>query len=52
MYFLRDHVQCHINIEFVDTNHKLVDIFTKPLSEDRMNFIKHELAMIYGVSLT
>ena len=27
---------------FVDTNNQLADIFTKPLNEERLNFIKHD----------
>ena len=48
-YFLRDHVQNgDISLEFVDAKNQLVDIFTKPLNEEIMNFIKHELGMING----
>ena len=52
-YFLRDHVQNgDILLEFVDTNNQLVNIFTKPLNEERLNFIKHDLGMINGSSLS
>ena len=52
-HFLRDHVQNgDISLEFVDTNNQLIDIFTKPLNEKRLNFIKHDLEMIYGSSLS
>ena len=52
-YFLRDHVQNgDISLDFVDTNNQLVDIFTKPLNEERFNFIKHDLGMIDGSSLS
>ena len=52
-HFLRDYVQNgDISLEFVDTNYQLADIFTKPLNEERLNFIKHELGMIDGSSLS
>ena len=52
-HFLRDHVQnSDISLEFVDTNNQLADIFTKPLNEERLNFIKHDLGMIDGSSLS
>ena len=52
-HFLRDHVQNgYISLEFVDTNNQLVDIFTKPLNEERLNFIKHDLGMIDGSTLS
>ena len=52
-HFLCDHIQNgDISFEFVDTNNQLVDIFTKPLNEERLNFIKHDLEMIYGSSLS
>ena len=52
-HFLRDHVQIgDISLEFVDTNNQLADIFTKPLNEERLNFIKHDLGMIDGSTLS
>ena len=52
-YFLYDHVQnSDISLEFVDINNQLADIFTKPLNEERLNFIKHDLGMIDGSSLS
>ena len=52
-YFLRDHVQNgDISLKFVDTNNQLTDIFTKPLNEQRLNFIKHDLGMIDGSTLS
>ena len=52
-HFLRDHVQSgDISLEFVDTNNQLADIFTKPLNEERLNFIKHDLGMIDGSTLS
>ena len=51
-HFLRDHVQNgDISLEFVYTNNQLTDIFTKPLNEERLNFIKHDLGMIDGSSV-
>ena len=42
-HFIRDYIQKGIlNLKFIDTDHQWADIFTKPLSEDRFNFIlKH-----------
>ena len=52
-HFLRDQVLiCNISLEFVDTNHQLADIFIKPLNEEILNFIKLELGMIDGSSLS
>ena len=52
-HFLRDHVQNgDISLEFVDTNNQLADIFIKPLNEERLNFIKLDLGMIDGSSLS
>ena len=51
-HFLRDHVQnSDISLEFIDINNQLADIFTKPLNDEKLNFIKHELDMIDGSSL-
>ena len=48
-HFLCDHVQISdISLEFLDTNNQPTDILTKPLNEERLNFIKHKLGMIYG----
>ena len=50
---LCDHVQNgDISLEFVDTNNQLADIFTKPLNEERLNFIKYDLGMIDGSTLS
>ena len=52
-HFLRDHVKNgDISLDFVDTNNQLADIFTKPLNEERLNFIKHDLGMFDGSSLS
>ena len=43
----RDHVnKKEIELIFVDTENQLADIFTKPLVEDRFNFIKEKLHII------
>ena len=52
-HFLRDHVQNgDISLEFIDTNNQLADILTKPLNEERLNFIKYDLGMIDGSTLS
>ena len=52
-HFLCDHVQNDdISLEFINTNNQLADIFTKPLNEERLNFIKYNLDMIDGSSLS
>ena len=52
-HFLRDHIQNgDISLEFIDTNNQLVDIFTKPLNKERLNFIKHDIGMIDGSSFS
>ena len=45
--FLRDHVKKEdVVIKFVSIENQLVDIFIKPLSEERFRKIRHELGMI------
>ena len=51
-HFLRDHVQKgDVVLDFIDTTNQLADIFTKPLNEEHMNFIKRELGMLHGNTL-
>ena len=46
-HFIRDHVQKKdIVLSFVDTENQLADILTKPLVEDRFNFLKEKLQII------
>jgi len=43
-HFIRDYVQRGIvDIQFIDTEHQWVDIFTKPLIVERFDFIKKNL---------
>ena len=52
-HFLRDRVQNgDISLEFVNTNNQLADIFTKSLNKERLNFIKYDLGMIDGSTLS
>ncbi|KAK2989895.1 hypothetical protein RJ640_019478 [Escallonia rubra] len=45
-HFFRDHVQkSDIVLDFVDTNHQLADIFTKPLDSKRFTALRRELSM-------
>jgi len=46
-HFIRDHVEKgDVFLEFVPTHTQLADIFTKPLSAEQFNHIRHELGMI------
>jgi len=46
-HFIRDHVQKKdIALSFVDTKNQLANIFTKPLVEDRFNFLKEKLLIM------
>ena len=51
-HFLRDHVSkgdwC---IDFIDSEHQLANIFTKPLARDRLFFIRNELVILDGSSI-
>lgn len=45
-HFLKDHVsQGTIKLEYVDTMNQLADIFTKPLIQDRFEFLRENLGM-------
>ena len=47
--FLRDHMQKgDVVLEFIYTINQFADILTKPLCEERMNFIKREISMLNG----
>ena len=47
-HFIRDYVQKGVlDIQFIDTDHQWADIFTKPLTEERFDFIKKNLNMHY-----
>jgi len=46
--FMRDYVKNRIiDLQFVFTNNKLVDIFTKPIEEDKLLHIKNPIMRIY-----
>lgn len=46
-HIIHDHVQKKdIELSFVDTTNQLTDIFTKPLGEDILNFIKEKLCIM------
>ena len=46
-HFLRNHAQKgDITLEFVSIKYQLVDIFTKPLSEEQFVDIKRQLGVI------
>ena len=45
-HFIREHVNSgDVVLNFVKSEHQLADIFTKPLPEDRFNFICRELGL-------
>jgi len=47
-HFIKDYVQKGVlDIQFIDTDHQWADIFTKPLTVERFNFIKKNLNMHY-----
>ena len=45
-HFLRNHVQKINVIKFVSTENQLVDIFTKPFSEEQFIKIRYELGIM------
>jgi len=47
-HFIREYVQKGIlDIQFIDIEHQWTDIFTKPLTVERFDFIKKNLNMHY-----
>jgi len=51
-HFLRDHVlKGDYCIEFVNSEHQLANIFTKPLAKDRFFFIRNELGILDGSNI-
>jgi len=48
-HFIRDHVtNGDCEIQFVSTENQLANLFTKPLSKERFNFLRNEL--VYWIS--
>jgi len=46
-HFLRDHIsKGNCEIEYVDTNHQLADIFTKTLAKDRFYELRRDLEIL------
>jgi len=46
-HFIRDHIiNGDCEIQFVDSENQLADLFTKPLNKERFNFLKNELGII------
>jgi len=51
-HFLRDHVlKGDCCMEFIDSEHQLADIFTKPLARNRFFFIRNELGILDGYGI-
>ena len=45
-HFIRDYVQKRdIVLEYVDTKHQMVDIFTKPSAKEQFSTIQREISM-------
>ena len=46
-HFIRDHIMNgDCEIQFVNSENQLADLFTKPLNKERFNFLKNELGII------
>ena len=46
-HFIRDHVQNgKVDLEFVPTDEQLADVFTKPLTEERLIKLRSQLRII------
>ena len=46
-HFIRDHVlKGDVELHFIPTDYQLADLFTKPLDENRFNFLISELGML------
>ena len=52
-HFLRDHVSKNdCDIQYIDTEKQLADIFTKPLPRDRFYQIRNELGILYESNIS
>ena len=52
-HFLIDHVSKHdCDIEYIDTEKQLADIFTKPLQRDRFYQIRNELGILHESNIS
>jgi len=46
-HFIRDHVtNGDCEIQFVSTENQLADLFTKPLSKEKFNFLRNEVGIL------
>jgi len=51
-HFLKDHMlKVDCCIEFIDSEHQLTDVFTKPLARDRFFFVRNELDILDASSI-